>query len=548
MLQDKNTKDIPKTEIWKYKIESIDTPFNSLETVKRYVYGAAKQDNFTAVWQDLGFDYPTKKDFKTPHKKDKKIRIYGTGYAFGSDNGNILDYLERFENYSFEGAYQYIAKLYNLEYELVNLNDSKTSKPQKATKPKQDTEKAKKAEKKALVSQTQTYFENRIYSELGLNENEAKDYFFTYFPSLNDTDFGIGIKYTNLEKETIKYGSECTEFDRIRLTNPIGKKKYHSQKDSGYFPYLTPLAYNQNLLSNKALYCIEGEFKAFFAVEKLQIPCIGIGGIHLGITIESKTDSKGYSYKDKNTSEFLPLTKEVIEKGKFESYTLIFDSDTFSNEGKKDRALSFSSAIERQIIAAQKVGIKEFTFTCINQRVAGLQIFDRYGREVYTNDNYDNDRPFSIVESGGGYSLVTSRKYGKIVGKINKNIVRRKLSNANLETLAIIAYRQPISRPGVESIRGVNSKEIINGLIDKGYVRIIGRSDAPGNPYLYGTTIDFLKSFGLNDLDDLPKLKELKELGFTEAEESQFTLKIEMDEEPKQLEEQNVSEDNEHEN
>lgn len=167
------------------------------------------------------------------------------------------------------------------------------------------------------------------------------------------------------------------------------------------------------------------------------------------------------------------------------------------------------------------------------------------------NENSDNDRPFRIVESGGGYSLVTSRKYGKIVGKINKNVVRRKLSNANLETLAIIAYRQPISRPGVESIRGVNSKEIINGLIDKGYAKIIGKSDAPGNPYLYGTTQDFLKSFGLNSLEDLPKLKELKELGFSEADESDFTLKIDMDydqesEEPKQIEEQNVSEDNEY--
>jgi segregation and condensation protein B len=162
------------------------------------------------------------------------------------------------------------------------------------------------------------------------------------------------------------------------------------------------------------------------------------------------------------------------------------------------------------------------------------------------NDNSDNDRPFRIIESGGGYSLVTSRKYGKIVGKINKNVVRRKLSNANLETIAIIAYRQPISRPGVESIRGVNSKEIINGLIDKGYVRIIGKSDAPGNPYLYGTTIDFLKAFGLNTLEDLPKLKELKELGFTEAEEAGFTLRIEMDDEPKQIEEQNVSDDNEY--
>jgi segregation and condensation protein B len=161
------------------------------------------------------------------------------------------------------------------------------------------------------------------------------------------------------------------------------------------------------------------------------------------------------------------------------------------------------------------------------------------------NDNSDNDRPFRIVEAGGGYLLVTSRKYGKIVGKINKNIVRRKLSNANLETLAIIAYRQPISRPGVEAIRGVNSKEIINGLIEKGYIKIIGKSDAPGNPYLYGTTVDFLKSFGLNDLSDLPKLKELKEIGFSEAESADFTLKIEMVEEVKQIEENTVTEDNE---
>lgn len=158
------------------------------------------------------------------------------------------------------------------------------------------------------------------------------------------------------------------------------------------------------------------------------------------------------------------------------------------------------------------------------------------------NENSDNDRPFRIIESGGGYSLVTSRKYGKIVGKINKNIVRRKLSNANLETIAIIAYRQPISRPGIESIRGVNSKEIINGLIDKGFVRIIGKSDAPGNPYLYGTTTDFLKAFGLNSLDDLPKLKELKELGFSESEESGFTLRIEMEDESKQIDEKNVPE------
>lgn len=143
------------------------------------------------------------------------------------------------------------------------------------------------------------------------------------------------------------------------------------------------------------------------------------------------------------------------------------------------------------------------------------------------NEEYShNDAAFRIIESGGGFNIVTSRKFGKIVGKINKNVRRRKLTNANLETLAIIAYRQPISRPGVESIRGVNSKEIINGLIDKGFVKIIGKSDAPGNPYLYGTTSEFLKSFGINSIDDLPKLKEIKEFGLNSEETEEFVLKI----------------------
>jgi len=218
-------------------------------------------------------------------------------------------------------------------------------------------------------------------------------------------------------------------------------------------------------------------------------------------------------------------------------------------------ALLFTVEEPLDINRLMKILASNETKSADEQDVIEYELLDKIGfnrdyvRDLINdinNENSDNDRPFRIVESGGGYSLVTSRKYGKIVGKINKNIVRRKLSNANLETLAIIAYRQPISRPGVESIRGVNSKEIINGLIEKGYVRIIGKSDAPGNPYLYGTTLDFLKAFGLNDLDDLPKLKELKELGFTDEEESQFTLKIVTEEDTKQLEEQNVAKEDEH--
>ena len=86
------------------------------------------------------------------------------------------------------------------------------------------------------------------------------------------------------------------------------------------------------------------------------------------------------------------------------------------------------------------------------------------------------------------------------------------MSQAALETLSIVAYKQPVSKPDIESIRGVNSGEIMNSLLDRGIVTIVGRADTPGRPLLYGTTAEFLRIFGLAALDELPKMKEIDEL------------------------------------
>jgi segregation and condensation protein B len=86
------------------------------------------------------------------------------------------------------------------------------------------------------------------------------------------------------------------------------------------------------------------------------------------------------------------------------------------------------------------------------------------------------------------------------------------LSQAALETLSIVAYKQPVSKPDIESIRGVNSGEIMNSLLDRGLVTIVGRAETPGRPLLYGTTAEFLRIFGLAALDELPKMKEIDEL------------------------------------
>jgi hypothetical protein len=89
---------------------------------------------------------------------------------------------------------------------------------------------------------------------------------------------------------------------------------------------------------------------------------------------------------------------------------------------------------------------------------------------------------------------------------------RKRLSQAALETLAIIAYRQPITKAEIEAIRGVNVSEVVNSLVEKQLVAMVGRSETIGKPLLYGTTEDFLRIFGLNDLSDLPKLREIDDL------------------------------------
>ncbi|MBK9250205.1 MAG: SMC-Scp complex subunit ScpB [Ignavibacteria bacterium] len=121
-------------------------------------------------------------------------------------------------------------------------------------------------------------------------------------------------------------------------------------------------------------------------------------------------------------------------------------------------------------------------------------------------------RPYRIVTVAGGYHFATTAEQGEYVQKLLKAKSRRRLTQATLETLAIISYRQPISKPEIESIRGVNSSEIVNSLIEKDLVAIVGRAEVIGRPLLYGTTKEFLRIFGLNALTDLPKLREIEEL------------------------------------
>jgi segregation and condensation protein B len=116
-------------------------------------------------------------------------------------------------------------------------------------------------------------------------------------------------------------------------------------------------------------------------------------------------------------------------------------------------------------------------------------------------------RALQIIEVGGGYRLVTRPEVAPWLVKLARSRTRSRLSRSALETLAIIAYRQPASRPDIDAVRGVNSEAVLDNLLDRRMVRIAGRKDSPGRPFLYETTRDFLVAFGLRDLTDLPKVE-----------------------------------------
>lgn len=123
-----------------------------------------------------------------------------------------------------------------------------------------------------------------------------------------------------------------------------------------------------------------------------------------------------------------------------------------------------------------------------------------------------NRRGMTVVEIAGGYQMLSSPYYAEYIRNFFKVRVKEKLSRPSLETLAIVAYKQPVSRADIELIRGVNSDGVVVHLLTKGLIKIVGRKDIPGRPYLYGTTKLFLEYFGLKALDDLPKLDEVSAL------------------------------------
>ena len=127
------------------------------------------------------------------------------------------------------------------------------------------------------------------------------------------------------------------------------------------------------------------------------------------------------------------------------------------------------------------------------------------------NTRYEqSDSAIAIEEIAGGYQMLTRPQYNDVLQRLLRARSDSKLSQAAMEALAIVAYRQPIMRADIEAIRGVASGEVLRGLLEKNLVKIVGRAEVLGRPMLYGTTRRFLEVFGLASLDDLPRVEELR--------------------------------------
>ena len=153
-------------------------------------------------------------------------------------------------------------------------------------------------------------------------------------------------------------------------------------------------------------------------------------------------------------------------------------------------------------------------------------------REIFRElqSEYEQEgRGIRIREVDDAFGFVTLAENDLFLKKLCTPVRVRRLSQASLEVLAIIAYRQPVTRSEIDSIRGIKSERVIDGLIDKDLVEVSGRSEGVGRPLLYGTTKEFLKKFGFSSLKDLPEVPEYEEMRREREEESYGQLAIDFE-------------------
>lgn len=167
-------------------------------------------------------------------------------------------------------------------------------------------------------------------------------------------------------------------------------------------------------------------------------------------------------------------------------------------------------------VSEQSIRTEEIIYclqAAFNQDIAEDEI-SRYINNI--NQKYGHEQfAIELVKMNNGYQFLTKKKYHQVVALLQAQRSKKKLSQAALETLAIIAYKQPVTKPEIEQIRGVNCDYSIQKLLEKELIAIIGKSEAIGKPILYGTSSVFMDYFGINNIKELPQIKEFTDSAAT---------------------------------
>ena len=180
---------------------------------------------------------------------------------------------------------------------------------------------------------------------------------------------------------------------------------------------------------------------------------------------------------------------------------------------------NLKSAIEALIFASEK----PITLEQIKKVLGDLDTLSI--NKIITelkNDYQTQNRGLRVVEIAGGFVMTTCSNFAPFLRKLFKNRYSDKLSKPALESLAIIAYKQPLTKAEIESLRNVNVDGVMKSLVDKNLIRICGRKKVPGRPFVFGTTREFLEHFGLKSLQDLPKMEDFT--GLAQEKEAQIDI------------------------
>ena len=185
-----------------------------------------------------------------------------------------------------------------------------------------------------------------------------------------------------------------------------------------------------------------------------------------------------------------------------------------------DKPLAINDLVE---LLNNAMGFIEDRATPEQIEAAVNAIKEKYDSEFYA---------FGLLESGGGWQFLTKQEYHKTIAQLNGDKFLKKLSAASIETLSIIAYKQPVTKSEIELIRGVNCDYAVQKLLEKELIVISGRKeDAVGKPLVYATSKNFMDYFGINSAEDLPKIKEILKQEITEATKIEREENIENKEE-----------------